>query len=179
VQNVQGRVEKTARRLDKRGVEMKKILCPTRGGEESYPNQDKAVQIASARGWEIMFLYVSNVDFLQNLRTPRMVQNLQDDMEDMGGFLLTMAQERAKKQHVEAKICLKRGVFHQALSEVIKDQEITTLFLGSSGEDQGVTTTGYLSDLVDKLRGKYSSLEIIIAMNGEIIRHVGGDAFEI
>lgn len=150
-------------------------MCPTRGGEESYPNQDKAIEIAVERGAEILFLYVSNVNFLLNLRTPMMVKSIQDDLEDMGEFMLTMAQERAEKRGVKADICLKRGVFHDALVETIKKNEIQTLFLGSSGEDSGLTTEGYLSGLVDKLRSEIEELEIIIARAGRIIRHVGGD----
>ena len=154
---------------------MEKILCPTRGGEESYPNQDKAIEIASERGCELLFLYVSNVNFLLNLRTPMMVKNIQEDLDDMGEFLLTMAQERAEKNNTRAQICLKHGVFHQALTEVIKEEHVHTLFLGSSGEDKGLTTEGYMSGLVDKLRSEFEDLEIIIARDGKIIRHVGGE----
>jgi len=152
---------------------MEKILCPTRGGEESYANQDKAIEIAAERGCEVLFLYVSNVNFLLNLRTPMMVKNIQNDLDDMGEFMLTMAQERAEKQDVKAQICLKRGVFFQALSEVIKEYQIKTIFLGSSGEDKGLTNQDYMSGLVDKLRSEFENLEIIIALEGKIVRHVG------
>jgi hypothetical protein len=152
---------------------MEKILCPTRGGEESYANQDKAIEIAAERDCEVLFLYVSNVNFLLNLRTPMMVKNIQNDLDDMGEFMLTMAQERAEKQDVKAQICLKRGAFFQALSEVIKEYQIKTIFLGSSGEDKGLTTEDYMSGLVDKLQSEYEDLEIIIALEGQIVRHVG------
>jgi hypothetical protein len=152
---------------------MEKILCPTRGGEESYANQDAAVQIANERGCEILFLYVSNVDFLLNLRTPMMVKNLQDDLDDMGEFLLTIAQERAEEKDVKAEICLKHGVFYAALCEVINEFKIPTLFLGSSGEDSGYTDEDYMSGLVNKLREDFEDLEIIISLEGRIVRHVG------
>lgn len=151
---------------------MEKILCPTRGGEESYPNQDKAIEFAAQRGCEILFLYVSNVNFLLNLRTSMMVKNIQNDLDDMSEFMLTMAQERAERKNVRAQICLKRGAFFQALADVIREYEIKTVFLGSSGEDKGLTNEDYMSGLVNKLRSDFDGLEIIIALEGEIVRHV-------
>ena len=38
------------------------ILCPTRGGQASYPNQDLAIAIAKEREVEILFLYITNVE---------------------------------------------------------------------------------------------------------------------
>ena len=40
------------------------ILCPTRGGKGSYPNQDRAIAIAKERNAEVLFLYITNVEFL-------------------------------------------------------------------------------------------------------------------
>ena len=154
---------------------MSKILCPTRGGEESHANQDKAIEIAADRNDEILFLYVSNINFLLSLRSPMMVKNIQNDLDDMGEFLLTIAQERAEAKQVKADISLKQGAFYTALSEVIKERHIETLFLGSSDEQKGYTDEGYMTDLVKKLRADFENLEIIISFEGEIVQHVGKD----
>ena len=39
-------------------VEKKRILCPTRGGQDSQPTHQKAIEIALDRGAELIFLYV-------------------------------------------------------------------------------------------------------------------------
>jgi hypothetical protein len=49
------------------------ILCPTRGGKGSYPNQDRAIAIAKERGAEILFLYITNVEFLGLTAAPKLI----------------------------------------------------------------------------------------------------------
>ena len=148
-----------------------KILCPTRGGEASYSNQDKAIEIAAERGCSIVFLYVSNINFLLNLRSPMMAKNIQEDLDDMGEFLLTVAQERAEKKNVKAEIVLKHGGFYNALKDVIEEERISTLLIGSSVDDKGYTTSEYLNHLVGKIR-EISNVEIFITNQGEIVKHV-------
>jgi hypothetical protein len=150
---------------------MNKILCPTRGGEASQINQDKAIEIAAERGWKIVFLYVSNVGFLRNLRTAMMEKQILNDLDDMGEFILSMAQERAEKKNVESEICLKHGVFFTALKEAAEEYETGAVFLGSSAEDEGYTTKGYLDNLVEHVC-EFADLEIIIARKGKIVKHV-------
>lgn len=73
------------------------ILCATRGGESSHNTQDYAIKIAQERDVDILFLYVSNVEFLRNV-APVKYQDVQEELDKMGEFLLLMAQERAKAQ---------------------------------------------------------------------------------
>lgn len=150
---------------------MKKILCPTRGGEGSYINQDKAIEIAAERGLDILFLYISNVGFLLNLRTPLMAKVIQNGLDDLGEFILTIAQERAEKKNVTADICLKHGIFFNALKETIEENDIETLFMGSSSEDEGFTTTEYLDNLIEHVH-EFADLEIVVARKGKIIKQV-------
>lgn len=150
---------------------MNRILCPTRGGEDSYKNQDTAIELAKERGWNLTFLYVSNVDFLLNLSSPMMVKSIQDDLDDMGEFLLTIAQERAEKQGVQADITLEHGVFFDALKKTITEQDIDTLMLGSSQENEGHTNRSYLDDLIDHILN-FKKIEIIVTYEGQILKHV-------
>jgi nucleotide-binding universal stress UspA family protein len=89
---------------------MGKILCATRGGEESYCTQDQAISMAKEQDDALVFLYVVNTHFLDHTAAPIMV-DVEDELHDMGNFLLLMAQERAKEQGVKAEtMCLKNGV---------------------------------------------------------------------
>ena len=52
---------------------MMTILCPTRGGKESHPNQDYAINLAKERKVDLMFLYVSNIQLISRAGPPIVV----------------------------------------------------------------------------------------------------------
>jgi len=98
---------------------MSTILCPTRGGEASYPNQDHAIQLAKEQDSALLFLYISNVEFLDRLSSPVLV-DLESELIQLGEFVLAMAQERAEKAGVQADTVCKSGLFQEALFETIE-----------------------------------------------------------
>jgi hypothetical protein len=149
---------------------MTKLLCPTRGGEESYKNQDAAIALAKEKGCDILFLYVANIDFLLYRRSHRTMDFVQDNMDEMGEFLLTMAQERAEKENIAAITTVKHGIFSNVLLETITEEEICALFLGSAVGTRGHTTPKYMQNLVSLIQEK-TGLEIFIANSGEIIEN--------
>jgi nucleotide-binding universal stress UspA family protein len=146
---------------------MATILCSTRGGQASYPNQDRAIAIAREREADLLFLYVSNVRFLNLVASPVLI-DLEEELDEMGEFMLAMAQERAEKAGVQASAEVRRGVFRQALKASIKAHHITTVVLGSSTEGEGVTTLSYLQELVEWVRTE-TGAEVIVVSNGEIV----------
>jgi nucleotide-binding universal stress UspA family protein len=103
---------------------MATILCPTRGGEASYPNQDRAIAIARERNADLLFLYVTDVRFLNRLASPVLV-DIETELGELGEFLLTMAQERAEKVGVHAETEVRRGVFRQAIKEITQEYPVT------------------------------------------------------
>ena len=56
------------------------VLCPTRGGEGSYPNQDQAIAIATERGADLIFLYVSDVHFLDHIAGPKVADVVEEQL---------------------------------------------------------------------------------------------------
>ncbi|MBI9047437.1 MAG: universal stress protein [Anaerolineaceae bacterium] len=150
---------------------MEKILFPTRGGEASYINQDKAVDIALERNAELLFLYISNIDFSLSTSSPIRIKLIQDDLEDMGEFMLAIAQERAEKRGCTANTLLKRGVFSDILKEVIQENNITTLMIGSSPESEGHTTSDYIEKLTKLIYLEFG-IEVLVVCEGEIIKKV-------
>lgn len=145
----------------------KKLLVPTRGGERSYLNQDRAIQIAKELGGSIIFLYITDVEFLNKISGPINV-DIASELDHMGEFLLIMAKERAEKEDVEAETLVRRGVFRDALIEVITEKEIETLILGSSDPEAGVTTSEMLENLSQGFVDK-TGVEVIILLDGEIV----------
>lgn len=145
----------------------KTILCPTRGGRPSYPNQDQAIALAKERNAELLFLYVSNVRFLGRTASPILV-DIETELDEMGEFLLTMAQERAEKAGVKADITVHRGGFREALKKIMEEREISAVVLGSSSEGTGYTTREYIEELSAEMSTK-SGVEFIIVHEGKIL----------
>jgi nucleotide-binding universal stress UspA family protein len=149
---------------------MTTILRPTRGGETSNPNQDRAIALAKERDADLLLLYVANVHFLDRLAGPVIV-DVETELEEMGEFLLALAQERAERAGVRAKTLVLRGEFREALEQVIQEhEEITTLVLGSAAGGTGVAPPGYLEDLVQWCHTE-CGIEVIVVDGGEIIEH--------
>ncbi len=146
------------------------ILSPTRGGEKSYPNQDFAINLAKERGANLVFLYVSDVQFLNQMSSPVLV-DVAAELEEMGEFLLAMAQERASKSGIEAEIVVRSGVFGDVIEAMIPQYEISTLVLGSSDQEGAVTTNDFLLQMSQKLADVHD-LEVLLVRHGELLYSV-------
>ena len=121
---------------------MGKILCATRGGEESYCTQDEAISLAKEQGDDLVYLYVVDTHFLDHTAAPIMV-DIEDELCDLGKFLLLMAKERAEKEGVEADFTVRKGDFKAALVEAAQDVGAELIVLGRPADDN-VTTMEYL-----------------------------------
>ena len=117
------------------------ILCPTRGGEGSYPNQDKAINLSKDRQARLIFMYVYNVRFLNSITSP-LLTDIEEELEELGEFLLVMAQERAEKQGVEAEAVIRHGSFRAALKEVIREYGVDVITFGAATGPEGYTDAG-------------------------------------
>jgi nucleotide-binding universal stress UspA family protein len=145
------------------------VLCPTRGGEASYPNQDRAIQIAKERGSGILFLYVTDVRCLGRMARP-MIVDVEEEIHEMGEFLVEMACERAEKAGVESRTLVLRGAFQDALVEAIQGNDVDVVVLGSPGGETGITTADYLHELTAMLVDKMQ-VEVYVVGQGEILEH--------
>lgn len=143
------------------------ILCPTRGGEASFPNQDRAIAIAKEREAELIFLYITDVRFL-GLSAGYKVVDVEHAIDEMGEFILAMAQERAEKEGVHAISALRRGTFNEALKDVIQEHEVETVVIGKSAGGTGVITLGYLESLVEEITCE-ADVEFIVVDQGKIV----------
>ena len=142
------------------------ILCLTRGGEASYSNQDGAIAIAKDLNEELLFLYISSVQYLDLTAEPKVV-DIESELNEMGEFLLVMAQERAQKAGVKADILVRRGNFREVLKDVVQEYPIETVILGSSTGDTGVITEEYISEITEEISREYD-VDFIILMDGNI-----------
>ncbi len=146
---------------------MSTILCPTRGGKESQPNQDYAVNLAKETGAGLLFLYVSNIRFI-NRAGPPMIVDIEEEMAQVGDFLLSMAKERAEKSGVRTAVAVRSGVFSKVLREVIEENEIKIVVLGSSRGELGVVSFERLKELSAELN-KELGVECLVVQDGQVV----------
>ena len=146
---------------------MATVLYPTRGGDSTHRNQDRASALAQERNATLVFLYVSNVSFLDRLGGPVRVDILEAELDDLGEFLLALAQERAEKSGVKTDRVIRHGRFRQALKDVIEARLVTTLVLGRPARDAANTTVEYISQIAQSMASDYG-IEVIVLHEGEI-----------
>jgi len=139
------------------------ILCATRGGESSHNTQDYAIKMAKEREVDVLFLYVSNVEFLRNV-APVKYHDVQEELDKMGEFLLLMAQERANAQGVEASTIVKSGIFKDALIEAAQETQAGLIVLGTPASDNLIERE-YLDALVLELKEQTDIDAIIVQGN--------------
>ena len=147
-----------------------KILCPTRGGQASYPNQDRAIRLAKERNAELVFLYVSNVHFMDHLAGPKLI-DIETELDELGEFITIMAVERANAAGVEAEGIVKRENFRQVLLDVIEQDDIATIVIGESRLETTSMPPNYIRKLAKELN-ETISVEVIIVDEGEIANQV-------
>jgi nucleotide-binding universal stress UspA family protein len=108
---------------------MGKILCATRGGEESEQTQAAAIALAKEQGHELVFLYVADVSFLDRIAAP-LVVDVEGELERMGRFQLALACEQAAAQGVEAEAVVRHGHLQGELVAAARDLGATLIVLG-------------------------------------------------
>ena len=111
------------------------ILCPTRGGPESYRNQDKAIALAKERGETLLFLHVFDLHFLDKTAAP-IVVDVGDEVQEMGEFMLLMAKERAEEQGVKTRTLSRKGKVLEEIKKVAQEEDVSLILLGRPVGDQ-------------------------------------------
>lgn len=147
-----------------------KILCPTRGGLASYPNQDRAIALAKDRNEDLIFLYVSDVTFLDHTAAPKVV-DIESELDEMGDFFLTMAVERAENADVDAEGIVRRGAFKQVLKDILNEYEISLVVLGQSREDTSTLPPDFIENLAKTLNTE-TGIEIALVHEGKIVKTI-------
>jgi len=140
---------------------MGKIVCATRGGQDSYRTQQTAIALARERGDELTFLYVADVSFLDNIAAP-IVVDVESELDRMGLFQLAMAQEQAAEAGVTAQIAIRHGHLRQELIRAARDLGATSIVLGSPQQETAVFDETDLWALVADLEAETGAEVLVI-----------------
>jgi len=108
---------------------MGKILCATRGGEDSQRTQQAAIALAQERGDELIFLYVADASFLDRIAAA-VVVDVQLELDQMGRFQLALAQEQAAEQGVAAQAAIRHGHLRTELIAAARELGVSLIVLG-------------------------------------------------
>jgi hypothetical protein len=130
---------------------MGKLLCATRGGEESFRTQDAAIARAKETGDELVFLYIYDMEFLAYAKYTLRSDVVSEELDRMAEFLMTMAVERAEKGGVQARYMIRHGDFYKELASVAKESPTSLVILGRPGEEESRFELEHLQELAKKL----------------------------
>ena len=136
------------------------ILCATRGGEESYRTQDKAISLAKQRNDRLYFLYVVDLRFLNKTSAP-MVVDVEEEVGDMGEFLLLVAKERAARQDLQTQTICRHGNFIEQLIKAAKEIEASLVLLGRPTGEQSAFRMSNLRECAEEVEAQ-TGIETII-----------------
>jgi nucleotide-binding universal stress UspA family protein len=126
------------------------ILCATRGGEASHRTQEKVIALAKERGDDLLFLYVVDLHFLDKTAAP-IVVDVENDIAEMGEFILLMAKERAAKENVESRILIREGEVIEELEKAALEEEASLIVLGRPIGEGSVFKLAELEQLAERI----------------------------
>jgi nucleotide-binding universal stress UspA family protein len=132
---------------------MGKILCATRGGEESEETQAAAIALTREQGHTLVFLYVADASFLDRIAAP-LVVDVEGELERMGRFQLAIACEQAAAQGVEAQAVVRHGHLQTELVAAARDLGATLVVLGRPRERAPVFDDEALDSFATQLRNE-------------------------
>jgi nucleotide-binding universal stress UspA family protein len=105
------------------------IVCATRGGEASRRAQERAIALAREQGAPLIFLFVADTTPMKPSKD--LADLLADELEQLGGSLLCIAQARAHEHGVEADMVVRRGAVRPALESFLREVDAGTLVIGT------------------------------------------------
>ena len=105
------------------------ILCATRGGESSFRTQSAAIELAKNRNDELAFLYVVDLNFLDKTAAP-IVVDVENEISQMGEFLLLVAKERAVEQGIRTRTLSSKGSVRDEIKKAALEIGASLVVLG-------------------------------------------------
>ncbi len=113
---------------------MSGIVCAIRGGASSQPTINQAIRTAIETNLPIYFLYVLNLDFL-NKGSQSRTQTINEEMQELGEFILLAAQSQAARQGVTAEgVIRQRDVVGDEIIALCRELKADYVILGRPRE---------------------------------------------
>jgi len=141
---------------------MSGIVCAIRGGPHSQSTIDRAIALSAETGLDLVFLYIVNLDFLEHTSSSR-TQAITHDMEQMGEFILLVAQTSAEASGVKAKGVVRHGNVSKEIALLCHEIEAEYLVVGQPRlqTKQSVFTEELLAEFVRRIEDQTGSKVIL------------------
>ena len=142
---------------------MSGIVCAIRGGPHSQSTIDRAISLARETGLPLYFLYIVNLDFLTHTTSTR-THTINQEMEQMGEFILLAAQSQAAGQEVVAEGLVRHGSVREEIVDICKELNADYIVLGRpklDEEEANVFTHARLKAFAELLK-QQSGAEVIL-----------------
>jgi nucleotide-binding universal stress UspA family protein len=133
-----------------------------------------AIKAAADESAKLIFLYISDVHFLDHTAGPIALDVIETQLEEVGEFILAIAKERAAKSGLEAQGIVLRGDFRTALEDAIKNFGVDLIIFGSAVSGTGAMTPDYNKRLFEHLTDEYG-VEIFVTREGVVVDRLAPD----
>lgn len=110
------------------------IVCATGNGDASRIVQRRAVEMARDQKKKLVFLHIVDVARLGEL-DPALIPAAQREMAWLGKAVLQLAEERARRQGVDATFAIRFGQVLPELERFVKEERAALLLLGQPTND--------------------------------------------
>lgn len=132
---------------------MSAILCPVRGGPDSQPTIQRALELAKEHQLKVVFLYVVNLDFLASTASSRS-QVIREELTELGQFILETARLQAEKAGVQSETAVREGNVSEQIVAQSKESRVRYIVLGAPRRErsQNVFARQGLEDLAERLQ---------------------------
>jgi len=132
----------------------RKIVCATRGGKASKRTEERAIEIAKITGSKLIFLHVVNtdLDFLKSSTGKIVIDTVLDDLRECGRLILSMAQDKATKTGVSAKVEMVEGIISEQIEDFLKKHKDINLLVMGCTTEEGKSSVGKARELAERIR---------------------------
>ena len=98
----------------------------------------------------IVFVFITNLRFLDMISSAVLV-DMDEQMKELGEFLLLMAKERAEEMGVRAYTEVRSGSIHKALIDMIRQYDADLVVMGQPGRSGNLFNREHMQDISDYL----------------------------
>jgi nucleotide-binding universal stress UspA family protein len=112
------------------------IICAIRGGPDSQPTIERAISLAQDVGQPLYFLYIVNFDFLLSHSESSRFSTLQEELTQMGEFILLTAQEKAQVHGVNSEAVIRQGEVGDEIVSLADELNADYIVLGTPVGDE-------------------------------------------
>jgi nucleotide-binding universal stress UspA family protein len=146
-----------------KGFNMSGIVCAVRGGPDSKPTINKSIELAKLTDLTIHFLYVVDLDFLTHSSSSR-VATITTEMDQMGEFILLVAQEKAESQNITADGSVRHGIVRDEIISFCREIQADYVILGQphTRREENVFTRDLLQKFVERVEEE-SGTKVVLA----------------